>query len=152
MQDRGSNRHPGSAPPLVPAGISISRDRPASAVLRFPRRSPARSPRTAVTTDARNIGVAKALAEESAIWTPPGDGGTDAGPELAAIADLSEVPVSLDHLRGLNPQTRIVIRAELRCQGDEGARMSRAKEQRPALATIMPDGTVIAGQAFPAPE
>jgi hypothetical protein len=73
-------------------------------------------------------------------------------PELAAIADLSEVPVSLDHLRGLGPQTRIVIRAELSCEGDEGARMSRAREPRPAVATIMPDGTVVAGDAVPAPE
>src|SRR5262245_37672211 len=34
-------------------------------------------------------------------------------PELLAIADLTEVPVSLAHLRGLDPQTRIVIRTEL---------------------------------------
>jgi hypothetical protein len=71
--------------------------------------------------------------------------------ELLAIADLTEVPVSLDHLRGLDPQTRIVIRAELCYEGDEGARVSSAREHRPALATIMPDGTVIAGDAFPAP-
>jgi hypothetical protein len=37
-------------------------------------------------------------------------------PDLLAIADLTEVPVPLDHLRGLDPQTRIVIRAELRSQ------------------------------------
>jgi hypothetical protein len=72
-------------------------------------------------------------------------------PELLAIADRTEVPVSLDHLRGLDPQTRIVIRTELRYEADEGARVSRAREHRPALATIMPDGTVIAGDAFPAP-
>jgi hypothetical protein len=72
-------------------------------------------------------------------------------PELLAIADLTEVPVSLDHLRGLDPQTRIVIRAELCYEADEGTRVSRAREHRPALATIMPDGTVIAGDAFPAP-
>ncbi|HEU5393055.1 MAG TPA: hypothetical protein VFV73_44940 [Streptosporangiaceae bacterium] len=72
-------------------------------------------------------------------------------PELLAIADRTEVPVSLGHLRGLDPQTRIVIRTELCYEADEGARVSRARERRPALATIMPDGAVIAGDAFPAP-
>jgi hypothetical protein len=72
-------------------------------------------------------------------------------PGLLAIADLTEVPVPLDHLRGLDPRTRIVIRTELSYEADEGARVSRAREHRPALATIMPDGTVIAGDAFPAP-
>ncbi len=72
-------------------------------------------------------------------------------PELLAIADLTEVPVSLDHLRGLDPQTRIIITTELCYEADEGTRVSRAREHRPALATIMPDGTVIAGDAFPAP-
>jgi len=74
---------------------------------------------------------------------------SDAG--LLAIADLAEVPVSLEHLRGLDPQTRIVIRTELRYEADEGARVSGAMKHQPALATIMPDGTVIAGDAFPAP-
>jgi hypothetical protein len=72
-------------------------------------------------------------------------------PELLAIADLTEVPVSLGHLRGLDPQTRIVITTELRYEAAEEARVSRAGERGPALATIMPDGTVIAGDAFPAP-
>jgi hypothetical protein len=72
-------------------------------------------------------------------------------PELLAIAGLTEVPVSLDHLRGLDPQTRIVIRTELHYEAGEGARVSRSKEHRPALATVMPDGTVIAGDAFPTP-
>ena len=72
-------------------------------------------------------------------------------PELLAIADLAEVPVPLDHLRGLDPQTRVVIRTELCYEADEGARVSRAREHRSALATIMPDGTVIAGDAFPTP-
>jgi hypothetical protein len=72
-------------------------------------------------------------------------------PELLAIADLSEVPVPLGHLRGLDPQTRIIIRTELCYEADEGARVSRGREHRPAVATIMPDGTVIAGDAFPAP-
>jgi hypothetical protein len=72
-------------------------------------------------------------------------------PDLRAIADLTEVPVPLEHLRGLDPQTRVVISAELRYQADEGARVSRTRDRRPALATIMPDGTVIAGDAFPAP-
>ena len=69
---------------------------------------------------------------------------------LLAIADLTEVPVPLDHLRGLDPQTRIVIRTELCYEADEGTRV-RAREHRPALATIMPGGTVIAGDAFPTP-
>jgi len=69
-------------------------------------------------------------------------------PELLAIADLSEVPVPLDHLRGLDPQTRIVIRTELCYEADEGVRLSRAREHRPTVATIMPDGTVIAGDAL----
>jgi hypothetical protein len=69
--------------------------------------------------------------------------------ELLAIAELTEVPVSLEHLRSLDPQTRIVIRTELHYEADEGARVSGATERRPALATVMPDGTVIAGDAFP---
>ena len=72
-------------------------------------------------------------------------------PELLAIADLTEVPVPLDHLRGLDPQTRIVIRAELHYEADEATWVSRVREHRPALATIMPDGTVIARDAFPTP-
>jgi hypothetical protein len=71
-------------------------------------------------------------------------------PKLAAIAGLTEVPVSLDHLRGLDPQTPIIIRTELRYEKDEGARVSRTGKRPPAVATIMPDGTVIAGDAFPA--
>ena len=70
--------------------------------------------------------------------------------ELLAIADLTEVPVSLEHLGGLDPQTRIVIRTELRYEADESARVSGAGKHRPAVATIMPDGTVVAGDAFPA--
>ena len=67
----------------------------------------------------------------------------DAG--LLAVAELTEVPVSLEHLRGLDPQTRIVIRAHLEYEGDEGARV-RPKD-RTALATILPDGSVVAGDA-----
>jgi hypothetical protein len=71
-------------------------------------------------------------------------------PGLLAIADLTEVRVSLDHLRSLDPQTRIVIRTELCYEADEGVRVSSAREHRPAVATIMPDGTVAAGNALPA--
>jgi hypothetical protein len=71
--------------------------------------------------------------------------------ELLAVADLTEVPVSLEHLRGLDSQTRIVIGTELCYEADEGTRVSRAREHRPALATVMPDGTVIPGDAFPPP-
>lgn len=69
--------------------------------------------------------------------------------DLLAIADLDEVPVSLDHLRGLDPRTRIVIRTELCYEADEGAQVSRARKHRPAVATVMPDGPVVAGDAFP---
>ncbi|WP_034270752.1 hypothetical protein [Actinospica robiniae] len=68
---------------------------------------------------------------------------------LLAIADLAEVPVSLEPLRGLDPHTRIVIRAELQYEADEGSRVSGLRERRPAVATIMPDGTVVAGDALP---
>ena len=71
--------------------------------------------------------------------------------ELLKIAELTEVPVSLEHLRGLDLQTRITITVELRYEADERTRVSAATRHRPALATIMPDGTVIAGDAFPAP-
>jgi hypothetical protein len=64
--------------------------------------------------------------------------------ELLAIAELTEVPVSLEHLRGLDPQTRIIIRAELHYEADEGTRVRRATRRRPTVATIMPDGTVTA--------
>jgi hypothetical protein len=49
--------------------------------------------------------------------------------DLLAIADLTEVPVSLEHLRGLDPQTRIIIRRELRYEAGEGARVSKTREQ-----------------------
>lgn len=70
--------------------------------------------------------------------------------ELLAIADLSEVPVSLEHLRGIDPQTRITVRTEFSVETEEeSACASRVMERRPAVATIMPDGTVVAGDAFP---
>lgn len=70
--------------------------------------------------------------------------------DLLAIASLTEIPVSLEHLRGLDPQTRIVIRVSLDYEGDEGERVRKAAECRPALATILPDGSVIAGDSFSA--
>jgi len=72
-------------------------------------------------------------------------------PELLAIADLTEAPVSLEHLRGLDPQTRILLITELSYEADERARLGKTADDRPALATILPDGTVIAGDAFAAP-
>jgi hypothetical protein len=71
--------------------------------------------------------------------------------ELLAMADLTEVPVSLEHLRGLDPRTRIVIRTELHYEADEGARVGRASRHRLVLATVMSDGTVIAGDASTPP-
>jgi hypothetical protein len=70
---------------------------------------------------------------------------------LLAIADLTEVPVSLHHLRGLDPQTRFVIRSELQYEEGERAGVSGPGEHRPALATVMPDGTVIVGDAVSGP-
>src|SRR6266581_4903752 len=54
--------------------------------------------------------------------------------DIREIAGLSEVSVPLGHLRGLDPQTRIVLRAELSYEADEGAWVSRAREHRPAVA------------------
>src|SRR5580692_5681913 len=69
--------------------------------------------------------------------------------ELLVIAEMTEVPVSLEHLRGLDPQTRIVIRSELSYEGDEASQVSAATRPHHALATVMPDGTVIPGDARP---
>jgi hypothetical protein len=69
--------------------------------------------------------------------------------ELLKIAELTEVPVSLEHLRGLDPQTRIIIRSELSYEGDEASQVSAATRPRHALATVMPDGTVIPGDVRP---
>ncbi len=69
--------------------------------------------------------------------------------ELLKIAELTEVPVSLEHLRGLDPQTRIIIRSELSYESDEVSRVSAATRPRHALATVMPDGTVVPGDVRP---
>lgn len=69
--------------------------------------------------------------------------------ELLGIAEMTEVPVSLEHLRGLDPQARIIIRSELSYEGDEASQVSAATRPRHALATVMPDGTVIAGDVRP---
>ena len=75
---------------------------------------------------------------------------SDAG--LLAIAQLTEVPVSLEHLRGLDPQTRITVTVSLDYEGDESTRVRTTAERRPALATILPDGSVIAGDPFSQPQ
>ena len=69
--------------------------------------------------------------------------------ELLVIAEMTEVPVSLEHLRGLDPQTRIIIRSELSYEGDEASQVGAATRPRHALATVMPDGTVIPGDVRP---
>jgi hypothetical protein len=52
------------------------------------------------------------------------------------------------HLRALDPETRILVRAELRYEGDEGLVRRRGRGERPpALAAILSDGTVIPGDA-----
>jgi hypothetical protein len=72
--------------------------------------------------------------------------------ELLAIAHLTEVPVSLEHLRGLDPEARIVIRVSLEYEGDEGAHVRKATGRGPALATILPDGSVVASDPFSEPQ
>ena len=69
--------------------------------------------------------------------------------ELPKIAGLTDVSVSLEHHRGLNPQMRIIIRPELSYEGDEASRVSAATRSRHALATVMPDGTAIPGDLRP---
>jgi len=48
-------------------------------------------------------------------------------------------------------ETTTPLAPRLRDDIREAARVSRTREHRPTLATIMPDGTVITGDAFPAP-
>jgi hypothetical protein len=62
--------------------------------------------------------------------------------DLLALAEQTEVPVTLEHLRHLDPQTRIITRLEIHYEGDEGALLSRTRKRRQGVATIMPDGTV----------
>lgn len=71
--------------------------------------------------------------------------------ELLALSWLTEVPVSLEHLRGIDPETRISIGAELLAP-DVGGLLSRHQPgRRPkAIATVLPDGTVVAGGVDPA--
>ena len=60
---------------------------------------------------------------------------------LRKIAELSEVPVPLGHLRHLDPQTRIVVGARLDFTGDEGLRLDRGRQTPPdpGIATLIGD-------------
>ena len=69
--------------------------------------------------------------------------------ELLAIADLAEVPVSLEHLRDIDPQTRIVIISELHYEADERARVSRATDRRPPWRRSCPTARSLPGTRFP---
>jgi hypothetical protein len=61
--------------------------------------------------------------------------------ELLAISEFSEVTVSLEHLRGIDPRTRVRIGAGLYYEGDEGPRIR--PDSGSAVATILPEGTVV---------
>jgi hypothetical protein len=63
--------------------------------------------------------------------------------QLLKIADLSEVPVSLKHLRHLDPQTRIVMGCRLDVSSEESKRLSRKLKVVPdRKATIFVDHTI----------
>ena len=50
---------------------------------------------------------------------------------LLAIADLGEVTVPLEHLRGIDPQTRVAIGAELNYAPGESERLGLGKQEPP---------------------
>ena len=60
---------------------------------------------------------------------------------LRQIPELSDVPVPLGHLRGLDPQTRIVVGVRLDLDGDEGPRPERSRRTPPdpGTATLIGD-------------
>ena len=62
--------------------------------------------------------------------------------ELARIAGLSAVPVSLEHLRHLDPRTRIVLGAQLELTPAEGERLGRPPLELPPdpRTTVLVDG------------
>jgi hypothetical protein len=62
--------------------------------------------------------------------------------ELRAIAGRSEVPVSLAHLRHLDPQTRIVLGARLWLTPAESERLGRPRLELPPdpRTTVLVDG------------
>jgi hypothetical protein len=71
--------------------------------------------------------------------------------EVAELTADAELRAIAEHLRDLDPQTRIIIHIELRYEADESDRLGKAADDRPALATIKPDGTVVAGDWSPSP-
>jgi hypothetical protein len=69
--------------------------------------------------------------------------------ELRGIADLSAVPVSLEHLRHLDPRTRIVLGARLQLTPAESERLGRPRLELPPdpRTTVLVDG--VAGPDVP---
>jgi hypothetical protein len=66
--------------------------------------------------------------------------------QLRRIADLSEVPVSLEHLRHLDPQTRIVLGAGLDVTPQESERLGRPRLELPPdpKTTVLVEGMTTA--------
>jgi hypothetical protein len=72
--------------------------------------------------------------------------------DLLAISQFQEVPVSLEHLRGIAPDTQITVRAEFTPDTDEERAWLtdwQRADPRPAIATLLPDGTVVPGDGNP---
>ena len=66
--------------------------------------------------------------------------------ELRGIAELSAVPVSLEHLRHLDPETRIVLGARLQLTPAESERLGRPRLELPPdpRTTVLVDGCIAA--------
>lgn len=56
---------------------------------------------------------------------------------LLALAELTELPVSLEHLRGVDPQTRIVVRGELNYEPGESERLGLGSDEKPDPKTAI---------------
>jgi hypothetical protein len=56
---------------------------------------------------------------------------------LLAMAEVSEVPISLEHLRDVDPQTRIVVEAKLTYAPGESERLGLGSNQKPDPKTTI---------------
>ena len=65
--------------------------------------------------------------------------------ELREIAELSAVPVSLEHLRHLDPRTRIVFGARLQLTPAESEQLGRPRLELPPdpRTTVLVDGCTV---------